>query len=195
MQTGVEQLVQRIQEEAAALCETIGQQAEDEAAALLEAARIQAEQETQGLREQTQIDADRVRRAARSAAGLTVRNAVLRARRQEIDAVLQAAVDRLLVLDAPAYFELLLNMVQRLALEGAGVLCLNARDLQRMPAAFGQALRALPEGRQVTLSDVPVAIDGGFVLRYDDIEINASFAALLEEKRALLEDMVSQALA
>lgn len=46
----------------------------------------------------------------------------------------------------------------------------------------------------ITVSGVPCAIDGGFLLQYGDVEINAAFSALAEEKREALEDLINREL-
>ena len=129
-----------------------------------------------------------IRRAARSAAALRVRNAKLAHRRRELDAALPDE----------AYFDRLLPVLGRSVQPGAGILRLNARDLARLPADFDSRLRVLlkeagVEGT-ITVSGVPGAIDGGFLLQYGDVEINAAFSALAEEKREALEDLINREL-
>ena len=97
-----------------------------------------------------------------------------------------------------AYFDRLLPVLGRSVQPGAGILRLNARDLARLPADFDSRLRALlkeagVEGT-ITVSGVPCAIDGGFLLQYGDVEINAAFSALAEEKREALEDLINREL-
>ena len=143
-------------------------------------------------------DREGIRRAARSAAALRVRNAKLAHRRRELDAAMTATIAYLNALPDEAYFDRLLPVLGRSVQPGAGILRLNARDLARLPADFDSRLRALlkeagVEGT-ITVSGVPCAIDGGFLLQYGDVEINAAFSALAEEKREALEDLINREL-
>ena len=109
-----------------------------------------------------------------------------------------ATIAYLNALPDEAYFDRLLPVLGRSVQPGAGILRLNARDLARLPADFDSRLRALlkeagVEGT-ITVSGVPCAIDGGFLLQYGDVEINAAFSALAEEKREALEDLINREL-
>ncbi|MDY4254194.1 MAG: hypothetical protein SOX69_00505, partial [Oscillospiraceae bacterium] len=54
-----------------------------------------------------------------------------------------------------------------------GTLCMSDEDIKRCPADFASRL-----GGNITVSSVPEKTDGGFILKYGDIEINCTFGAL-----------------
>lgn len=75
------------------------------------------------------------------------------------------------------------------------MLLLNDKDLRRLPADFERRLNeALEQGKRLTVSQRAAAIDGGFLLQYQDIEMNCSFSALLDARREELEDLVNRIL-
>lgn len=64
-----------------------------------------------------------------------------------------------------------------------------------MPADFEARLnRSLETGKKLTRLSGGGAIDVGFLLKYDDIEMNCSFSALLDARREELEDRVNRIL-
>lgn len=189
--TGSEKIIAKIKEDSAAACAAITADADKQAAAIAAQAVSDAEQRSAAIAAEAAAETDRIESAAKSSAELYVRNAQLRCRREEIDRVLNAAVSRLCGLGDGEYFDALILLAQGIAQPGKGVLWLNSRDLARMPADFAARLQKLGG---ITVSDTPRDIIGGFVLTYDDIEMNADFSALLEEKRDVLEDMVNREL-
>ncbi|HCC35075.1 MAG TPA: hypothetical protein DEQ02_05360 [Ruminococcaceae bacterium] len=75
---------------------------------------------------------------------------------------------------------------------GEGRLVLSELDEKRMPSGFLRAVnQELPEGYKLR-QDGQTHIDpvGGFLLVYEGIEINCTFASLLQSRREQLEDTV-----
>ncbi len=192
--TGSERILARIQEEADAAGEALKQQAATEAASIRAAAESEAAALLEAERARAQKTAETRLANARSTAALRRRDALLSRRRAELQTVLQETVASLQALPDAAYFEALLPLLRENLQPGQGTLRLNARDLQRDTAVLREALAALPQETPVSLSDQPADIDGGFLLVYDEVEMNASFASLLHEKREALEDAVGRIL-
>ena len=141
------------------------------------------------------ILADAALHAAASAAELETRNRLLRERRRILDETLKKTVGYLQGLPDAAYFEALLPLAARSAQAGEGLLLFGAGDLKRLPADFEARLnRSLETGKKLTVSPEAAPIDGGFLLKYDDIEMNCSFSALLDARREELEDRVNRIL-
>ena len=183
--TGCDKIVEEILEEARQAVRTKLDTAEQKAAAVAAEGRRNAQEQAATILAEGLEQEKGIRRAARSAAALRVRNAKLAHRRRELDAAMTATIAYLNALPDEAYFDRLLPVLGRSVQPGAGILRLNARDLARLPADFDSRLRALlkeagVEGT-ITVSGVPSAIDGGFLLQYGDVEINAAFSALAEE--------------
>lgn len=71
---------------------------------------------------------------------------------------------------------------------GKGVMTLNARDLQRLPGEFSEALaKAAPQG-DIEISPAPGAMEGGFVLTYGPVQVDCTFASLFQEAYEQLRD-------
>ena len=196
--TGCDKIVEEILEEARQAVRTKLDTAEQKAAAVAAEGRRNAQEQAATILAEGLEQEEGIRRAARSAAALRVRNAKLAHRRRELDAAMTATIAYLNALPDVAYFDRLLPVLGRSVQPGAGILRLNARDLARLPADFDSRLRALlkeagVEGT-ITVSGVPSAIDGGLLLQYGDVEINAAFSALAEEKREALEDLINREL-
>jgi V/A-type H+-transporting ATPase subunit E len=189
--TGSEKIIAKIKEDSAAACAAILADAKKQAETIAADAAKTAGQRADAITADAEAETERIAAAAKSSSELTVRNALLRRRREEIDKTLAAAVEYLCGLGDDEYFDTLLSIAKRIAQPGNGVLYLNRRDLGRAPGDLADRLQQLGG---ITLSDRPREICGGFILAYGDIELNAAFDALLEEKRDLLEDMANREL-
>lgn len=67
---------------------------------------------------------------------------------------------------------------------------MSVKDKARDTASFKSELEALG----FTLSDNFADINGGFILKYGDIQINGELSALIHEKRDVLTDELNKAL-
>ena len=196
--TGTDKIVEQILDEARGVASRRQEEARQTAADRLAEAEAAAKEKAAVMLADGEEEAERVRRTGRSAAALLVRSAGLRQRRQALDQTLAATLAYLNALPDEAYFERLYALLARCVQPGEGILRLNARDLARKPADFEQRVRGAVEAAGVaghlTLSGLPCAIDGGLRLQYGEVEVNASFSALAEERREMLEDRLNGAL-
>ncbi len=170
-------------------------QAEEKAAARLAETEAAARQKQKEILARAQADTERAAQAAESAAELARRERLLLERRRLVDEALDKTIAHVLEMPAEAYFARMAAMIREAAQEGQGVLWLDGRDLARLPADFMAGLQtSLAEGRRVELSVQPTDIGGGFLLRYDEIEIDCRLTALAEAKREELEDFLAREL-
>ncbi len=129
--------------------------------------------------------------SAISAAKLSVRNAMLLQKREEIEKTLIALEQHLTSLPSNEYFDVLLSLAKRYATKEQGIMFLNSKDIERVPADFEKNLAKL----NITVStEVDNSIVGGFILKYKDIEQNADFKALIAEKKEELTDIINKEL-
>lgn len=184
---GGEEILARILEASRQAAAATQEQAERKAAARLDEERAAIAAQDEADRAAEQVQAERQLRAAQSAAALSVRNARLARRREEIDRTLQETLAHLRALPDEAYFALLGRLAAAHREGEGGELLLSAADLRRAPADFAASLG-------VTLCQTPAAIDGGCILRWGDIEENLTFEALLEERRDEMEDVICREL-
>ena len=118
---------------------------------------------------------------------------MLNAKQEIIDGVLSKAKEKLLHLE---YFDTLLKLLEKQSQADKGILLLNEKDLARMPEDFEKSAQAVAtkNGGMLDVSKETVNIDGGFILKYGNIEINSSFDALFEENEEELVDIVNKML-
>lgn len=187
--TGLEKIIAAILEEA-----------QTEARAALEAARAEAERifaEEKAksdalcaeIAEKGRQQAAETERACASAAQLNRRKSLLEAKQALLSQTMEQALERLYAMPAEAYFGLLVKMAASFAEPGEGELFLNERDLSRRPDALEKNINAaLKEGCALKLSGKARPIDGGFILKYGDVEQNCSFRAIFEARLDELSD-------
>lgn len=130
--------------------------------------------------------ADNVSRAE-SARRLKERNLLLAAKCEILDEVFEKAAERIINLPSDEYINLLIKCFKTAADDRDTVILLNGRDLKAVGQRFfAEASRIFSEkfkNRTLELSPVPVQIDGGFILKSGDIEINATVKSLLSSLR------------
>lgn len=173
--------IAEIQAESSAKCEKILNKAQTKIQAVQQAAEQKKAEQT-----------DKLTKTGKSRIELEKRNAVLKTKRAEIDKTILAVLDYIKKVDDKAYFALLYRLAS-LTAGKEGVVYLNTKDLQRVPADFEQQLAKV--GLKATLSKTPDnRIDTGFVLKNGDIEDNMDFAAVLADKREAVEDLINREL-
>jgi len=163
---------------------------------------------------------DRVSRA-KSAAATNKRNLLLQTQSELIDGVFDGALDYIRNLDSEKYTDLLIGLlcaafVEQMeaesisrtlygAEEAIDPVCyevlLNQRDRDRYGNAVidgaGKRLAGKVSSEKLEklrLADRAVAIDGGLILRFGDVESNCSLALLFAQLREELEAEVGHAL-
>ncbi len=188
--SGLDKIISQIKDEADASAAEILNTAKSKADTI----RRQAEEDCSELsaRSETQNKAARedILEKSRSSAQMQQRRELLNAKQQLIDEIIDEAHSSLLALPDAEYFDSLLKLVAKHAQPQSGEISLNENDLGRLPADFAtQASEtAKKKGGDLTLSDKPCQIDGGFLLIYGDIEENCSFDALFSSEKENLQD-------
>lgn len=187
--TGLEKIVAAIRQEAQAEAQAMIDQAQEEALRI----RSDVQAESDALCAEIEASAKRraadIERASASAAQLQRRRRLLEAKQEILSHTMEQALARLYGLPDEAYFSLLIKMASACAEPGEGELLLCDRDLQRCPRNFAQRLeQALPKGAALALCDETRPIDGGFILKYGEIEHNCSFRAIFDARREELID-------
>lgn len=157
----------------------------------LNIARDQANQTAAQIDKEAKQKAASIIAAAETAGERAVRSALLRQRREEMDAVIDQMLAEAKALPTDIYFAKLLPLVKRAATGEPGVLQLDSADLRRMPDNFAAEMKQLNITVEAAGAPMP---DGGFVLCYGPIELNNRFSALVKEKREALEDLIGRRL-
>ena len=188
---GGETIINRINADGDAAVAAIKAEADKANAAVLAEAEKEAQRRAQAIADKTAQKCAQSKTASKSRCDLAVRSALLRQRRSEIDKTVDMLLDYLTNLDDSAYFDALYRLAAQLRGK-SGVLSLNQKDLNRLPADFTDKVRAA--GLDATVSDTPVDITGGFILKNGDIEENMDFRALISARRDEIEDFINREL-
>ena len=188
--TSSEKILAGIAEESKAQADKINSDAEKQAADIIAAAREEAESEAEKIKAEAEKKAELIINSGKSSAELLKRDTALKCRRGLIEKALITVADTVNAYSDKDYFDFLLTLSKKEKLNGKGEVYLSVKDKARDIAAFKSELSAL----DLTLSDTFADINGGFILKYGDIQINGELSALIHEKRDVLTDELNKAL-
>lgn len=188
--TSSEKILAGIAEESKAQADKINSDAEKQAADIIAAAREEAESEAEKIKAEAEKKAELIISSGKSSAELLKRDTALNCRRGLIEKALITVADTVNAYSDKDYFDFLLTLIKKEKLNGKGEVYLSVKDKARDIAAFKSELSAL----DLTLSDTFADINGGFILKYGDIQINGELSALIHEKRDVLTDELNKAL-
>lgn len=188
--TSSEKILAGIAGEAKTEAEKITAEAEKQAAEITAAAKAEAETDAGKIRATAEKKAELIINSGKSSAELLKRDTALNCRRELIEKALNFVADTVNAYGDKDYFDFLLTLIKKEKLNGKGEVYLSVKDKARDIAAFKSELSAL----DLTLSDTFADINGGFILKYGDIQINGELSALIHEKRDVLTDELNKAL-
>lgn len=188
--TSSEKILAGIAEESKTQADKINSDAEKQAAEITAAAKAEAETDAGKIRAAAEKKAELIINSGKSSAGLLKRDTALNCRRELIEKALNFVADTVNAYGDKDYFDFLLTLIKKEKLNGKGEVYLSVKDKARDIAAFKSELSAL----DLTLSDTFADINGGFILKYGDIQINGELSALIHEKRDVLTDELNKAL-
>lgn len=188
--TSSEKILAGIAGEAKTEAEKITAEAEKQAAEITAAAKAEAETDAEKIRADAEKKAELIINSGKSSAELLKRDTALKCRRELIEKALITVADTVNAYGDKDYFDFLLTLIKKEKLNGKGEVYLSVKDKARDIAAFKSELSAL----DLTLSDTFADINGGFILKYGDIQINGELSALIHEKRDVLTDELNKAL-
>ena len=188
--TSSEKILAGIAEESKAQADKINSDAEKQAADIIAAAKAEAETDAEKIRADAEKKAELIINSGKSSAELLKRDTALNCRRGLIEKALITVADTVNAYSDKDYFDFLLTLIKKEKLNGKGEVYLSVKDKARDTASFKSELEALG----FTLSDNFADINGGFILKYGDIQINGELSALIHEKRDVLTDELNKAL-
>lgn len=188
--TSSEKILAGIAGEAKTEAEKITAEAEKQAAEITAAAKAEAETDAGKIRAAAEKKAELIINSGKSSAELLKRDTALNCRRGLIEKALNFVADTVNAYGDKDYFDFLLTLIKKEKLNGKGEVYLSVKDKARDIAAFKSELSAL----DLTLSNTFADINGGFILKYGDIQINGELSALIHEKRDVLTDELNKAL-
>ena len=194
--TGLEKIVNQIQEDAKQEADAVLAEAKEKADAILSQAEKEAEQLSADILRKSEKDIINYRKRAQSSMDLKRRTAVLTAKQEMISLMLEKAYEAVCSEEAPAYFQRIEKMLAAYAQPSAGKIFFSEKDLKRMPADFSSKIEAAAKaaGGSLKLSEESIEIENGFVLSYGGIEENCTLKAVFDAKKDELTDQVHKLL-
>lgn len=187
-----EKILGGILSEAEATAKAAEEKTAEEVKKMEEAAAAEAKAYSAEVISAALLKAKAIKKNADSAAELTVRDMKLSKKHEEIEKTVAMALEATLKLDDEKYFALLSKVAAPYAKDGEAALKVGKKDKKRDLSVF---LKALAErGIKAILSDTSALEDYGFVLSYGDVEYNLTLAALINDKRDIIEDRIHRIL-
>lgn len=194
--TGIENIVKSIDKETELVSAAIINKAEEEAKIIKSKAETIAENETSLIIKNAEDKSNRILKRADSQMELQRREMLLRAKREQIDYMIDEAKNTLRNLPDDEYFEFILKLCKKYIQPRKAELIFSKIDLNRVSQNFKTSISSLSKsiGGDIKISEVTRDINGGFILSYGDIEENCSFDALFDSENDLLSDKVNELL-
>ena len=189
--TGLDNIIDEILTEARQEADSILNEARSKADEIRAKAFEQVNSQISAIESETDKKIQELTAAREAAFDLRRGQIILEASQTALNETLSAARLELNSLPDNEYFAFIVKLAAVHAESGEGILLFNDRDRMRMPINFQHLLNlALPEGKMLTVSDKTVRIDGGFIIKYGEIEENCSFAAIFRARREEFIDMI-----
>ena len=192
--TGIEVIVNQILDEAKDKEKQILGEAEEEIVKISADAKAEVEKFENQLYKKYELELKNYQSAAILMAEQKKKRAILNAKQEYIENIMDKTYERLMGAEEGEYFELVLKLVKKYALAQDGTIIFNSKDKERMPADLMDKIQKLAKenGGSLTLSNEERKIDGGFVLVYGGIEENCTFKSILEIEKEKLHDLVNE---
>lgn len=196
--SGSDKLKKKIIYEATEQAERVMDEARSRAAEIVREGEKKAAGRKEEILKAANAQAEERRRRALTIAGLDARKKILGAKEQLIEDTFAQALSRLSKMDKSACQEMVLPLLLEAAQRGTEEIIVSPRHREYFDASFMQKVnRALAEqGKEgrLFLSEETRRMEGGFILRSGELEVNNSFDSILRMQRDQLEPDVAAVL-
>lgn len=192
--TGIEKIIEKIENDCNATCEEILAKAQAEAQVILQNAQIAGEKVKKEAAEAVQKECQMNLELAASKAEHERKKAILATKSILINDSINASMQKLKSLPDAEYFNVIKMLINRYAQKGQGIIRFSKEDSKRIPQSFEAEINAMLQGndKSIVISSETVAVDGGFVIIYQDVEQNCSFDSLLNASLDEIKDELYQ---
>lgn len=194
--SGLENMKRQILDEANHSAEEQISKARTKAEEILREAREQMEEQSAVMAKKSEDETKDYAQRIASSSEMQRKQALLQAKQEVIQEVLEKAYQQILHLEPETYFEMLQKMLELYVLPQDGILYFSEEDLKRMPQGFENVIEqtAQKKGGHLVVSKEPKDMDGGFVLVYGGIEENCTIRTMFHTKQDELSDVVQKIL-
>lgn len=180
---GIEKITQLIQSEVQAEIDGVLAQAREEAAAITARYQAKAEAEASELASRNQKAAAEREERLISVAQMEARKVTLSAKQEMVEKAYVLALNKLRTLPEDRYIDVLANLLVQASDTGKEEAIFSAADAARIGKAAVEKANQI-SGKQITLSPETRLIQGGFILKNQNIEINCTFDTLVRLQKA-----------
>lgn len=193
--SGANKLKEKILAEANSQAEEVLAEARKKAADILAKGEEEAAAKKAAVLELARTQAEERRRRAQTIAELDARKAILAAKEGLIEDTFTQALSRLSQMDQKTFEDLMYPMLLAASQTGTEEIIVSQADRKRFtPEVLDRVNKALAQqgkAGNLVLSGETREMQGGFILRAGDVEINNSFDSILRMQRDQLEPEVA----
>lgn len=193
--SGADKLKEKIITEANSQVEIVLEEARQRAEQIIARGEQEASDRRKKMLNHFHAQADERRRRAQTIAGLDARKAILSAKEKMVEDTFSQALARLRKVENKAYQDLVFPLIISAVQSGNEEIICSAHDREYFTPEFvdkvNQALTREGKQGKLTLSDETREVNGGFILRAGDVELNNSFDSNLRMQRDQLEPDVA----
>ena len=184
-------ILQKIEEDNALEISRIKNDGKKTAEKIVAYAEAQAKAEAEKIMANADKKTSMMLENAKSGCESLIKRAEISAKSQVVADCIKLAYDELKSFADDKYFDIITKLILKYYhLNEQGELCMNARDIDRMPRGFLKSINKelKKNGAELVISEKSVDIDSGFIIRYGGIEENCTFDSLIEDKTDEIKD-------
>lgn len=189
--SGINKIKERILEEARLQAEETVKRAQEEASEIINNAEKEAEAKKKQIIEKANSEALEVKKRLKAVAELEARKQKLQAKQEVVEEAFSQTIKKIISMPNDQYFSVITNLIKNSAPNDTGEIILSKRDIERLPSDFeekvNQNLSSRGNRETLTVSNETRNINGGFILKLGNVEINNSFDAIIRMKRDEIE--------
>jgi len=121
--------------------------------------------------------------------------AILKRKNELLEELFSEVIDKITSLPEKEYKKFLIDMIIKDAPKGQSVLFLNKNDIRFFTEeAISSINHKLGKGREIVLSNQPVDIKGGFILKGEGVEIDDTLETIIKDVKEKEEIRISREL-
>lgn len=187
---GLERIISAITGDAKKEAEKIVSDALREAESIKSKKISEAKSECEPMKNAARKKADSALQSAEAACEASIKRSVLAAKAEVADECISRALSGFAAADNEKYFGIIYSLISKYAHGEEGEIVLCKKDINRLPADFNEHVNRAAKGNggRLTVSGDVTDADGGFILRYGEIDENCTFRALADEKMSEIKD-------
>ena len=193
---GIDKIKQEIISSADKKANEILSEAEQKASKIANSAKEEVESDTAVILQKADKKVESIKANAESAIALNKKNKILKNKISLINKTFEQAENKHYSLETKSYFEVIKKLIVTYAVCGEGEVVFCEKDKNNVPSGFfDEVQKLLGKEKKVKLSEsVDNSIKGGMIIKYEEIEINCEFGAIIASEKERLIDKVNSCL-